>query len=648
MGCPQSRSSPEVHTGLRLHPFQKSGMTSGGLWLWGHLKNTLFFESQLILMGSEKGETLRRKIWLIANAIKLRDKILILFLICVLFPLITTNGWIIWSMKQGMNKEQDQRIENMADRLEFELSSNISAQLSIADYLNRNTRLKQFLEREYTDKVAYYEAYVQLMDDQVIQYYYTAQSAYNIVICTGNNTITNGTYFICNDTVKDSSWYRAFEESGRNILLYSYYEDGRESGGYISKGRRVVLIQKLNYCGENNIIMLELDYQSMLESMERICDQTDGYLCIGNRILFSTRDKDGREKEFWDLSAYQEKECSLQRTMELYGQELSFYLTEKRPAALDMIYEQKKYILLLYLINLLLPSLFIYIFYRSLHDRVALTQEYLDRVKEGSYEVIPGDKGIDEIGAMIHSYNLMVMRIKELIEVVFKNKEREQSLEIAKKQAELRALQSQLNPHFIFNALESIRMHSILKQETETARILENFAVLMRKNIQWNRDLVTIEEECDNVRRYLEIQKYRFGERLEFFLHVQEECQKRLIPKFIIITFVENACVHGIENSLEGGSVTVMVSEDEEFLYFEIMDQGSGMERGELEELKKMIQEADIRYIKEAEKSIGIVNTVVRMHQYYGEKVEIDINSAAQEGTEICIQLPRNRIEEQF
>lgn len=591
---------------------------------------------------------MRRKIWLIANAIKLRDKIIILFLICVLFPLITTNGWIIWSMKQGMNKEQDQRIENMADRLEFELSSNISAQLSIADYLNRNTRLKQFLEREYTDKVAYYEAYVQLMDDQVIQYYYTAQSAYNIVICTGNNTITNGTYFICNDTVKDSSWYRAFEESGRNILLYSYYEDGRESGGYISKGRRVVLIQKLNYCGENNIIMLELDYQSMLESMERICDQTDGYLCIGNRILFSTRDKDGREKEFWDLSAYQEKECSLQRTMELYGQELSFYLTEKRPAALDMIYEQKKYILLLYLINLLLPSLFIYIFYRSLHDRVALTQEYLDRVKEGSYEVIPGDKGIDEIGAMIHSYNLMVMRIKELIEVVFKNKEREQSLEIAKKQAELRALQSQLNPHFIFNALESIRMHSILKQETETARILESFAVLMRKNIQWNRDLVTIEEECDNVRRYLEIQKYRFGERLEFFLHVQEECQKRLIPKFIIITFVENACVHGIENSLEGGSVTVMVSEDEEFLYFEIMDQGSGMERGELEELKKMIQEADIRYIKEAEKSIGIVNTVVRMHQYYGEKVEIDINSAAQEGTEICIQLPKNRIEEQF
>ena len=125
-------------------------------------------------------------------------------------------------------------------------------------------------------------------------------------------------------------------------------------------------------------------------------------------------------------------------------------------------------------------------------------------------------------------------------------------------------MQSQLNPHFIFNALESIRMHSILKQETETAKILESFAVLMRKNIQWNQDFVSIEEECDNVRRYLEIQKYRFGERMEFFLYIQPECQKRMIPKFTIITFVENACVHGIEKSVEGGSITVAAAGEQE------------------------------------------------------------------------------------
>lgn len=324
-------------------------------------------------------------------------------------------------------------------------------------------------------------------------------------------------------------------------------------------------------------------------------------------------------------------------------QELTLYLTEERTRLFDMLKQQRGLICVLYLANLILPSLFVFFLYHSLQDRISLTQEYLDRVKAGEYEVIPCEKGKDEIGSMIHSYNLMALRMKELIEVVFKNKEREQELELSRKQAELKALQSQLNPHFIFNALESIRMHSILKQETETARILESFAILMRKNIQWNQDFVTIEEECDNVRRYLEIQKYRFGNRMEFYLHVQEESKGRRIPKFTVITFVENSCVHGIENSLEGGSITVVVSEDETSLYFEIMDQGSGMEPEELAMLRERIEQADISYIQEAGKSIGIVNTVVRLHQYYGDAVQIDINSAAREGTEICIQLPNVR-----
>ena len=584
-----------------------------------------------------------KKIWMKVNDISLRKKVLVLFLVCVLFPLVASNGILIWSIKQGMNKEQDQRMENIADRLEFEWKSSIAGQLSIADYLDRNSSLGEFLGREYRDATEYYEAYVQLMEDQVVQYYYTALSAYNVLICTENDTVTNGNYFIRKEMVQDSSWYRAFERNGRNILLYSYYEDGRESGGYIGKGRRIMLIQRMNYCGAGNVIVLELDYQSMLEKMEMICDGVDGYFCMQDQILLSTEDKGSGEKELRDMGEYRGKDYSLRREMELYGQDLTFYLTEEHSEVFSILLERKGFILLLYLLNLLLPSSFVYILYRSLYDRVAVMQEYLERMQEGVYEVIPGESGEDEIGCMMRSYNMMVLRIKELVEVVFRDKEQAQSLEIARKQAELKALQSQLNPHFIFNALESIRMHSILKQETETARILESFAVLMRKNIQWNHDFVTVGEECDNVRRYLEIQKYRFGERLEFSLHIQEGCREYRLPKFMLITFVENACVHGIEKSVAGGSVTVVVSEDKEFLYFEVLDQGSGMEPEELENLRKLMREADISYIWGTENSIGIANTVVRIRQYYGEQVRVEINSTAGEGTEVYIQLPKKR-----
>lgn len=591
---------------------------------------------------------MKRKVLAKLDDVKFGGKFLILFFVCVVIPMITTNGYIIWSMKAGIDKEQNQRIESMAQRLEFELDGEIARQISIADYLDRNVNLQEFLETEYEDASAYYEAYVELMENQVIQYYYTAQSTYSIVICTNNGTITNGTYFVRRQSVENSSWYRDFMDSGRNIFLYSYFEDGKESAGYIERGRRIVLIQKLPHCGKDNLIMLEMDYDSLLENMEMVCEGVDGYLCTEDKILLSTRDKNSKYKEFLGLSEVCDKGCSLKRSLELYGQQMDIFLTAERTGVFSIIKRQMASILILYLANLILPSLFVYILYRSLHDRIELTQDYIARMEKGVYEVIPLEKGKDEISGMIHRYNLMALRIKELVEVVFKNKEREQGLEIAKREAELKALQSQLNPHFVFNALESIRMHSILKQETETARILESFAILMRKNIQWNKDFVTIEDECDNARRYLEIQKYRFGDRLEFYLHVQEECKNRLIPKFVIITFVENACVHGIEKSVEGGSVTVLVSEDEKDLFFEIMDEGSGMEQEELRYLSNLVEKADIEYIQKAEKSIGIVNTVVRLHQYYGEQVQIDINSTAQEGTEICIRLPKNYGEADF
>lgn len=591
---------------------------------------------------------MKNKLFAKLDDVRLGGKFLFLFLFCVVVPMITTNGYILLSMKEGLDNEQQQRVENVSQRLELSIAGEVDKQLSIADYLDRNVNLQEFLETEYEDAAAYYEAYVELMQNQVIQYYYSAQSTYSIVICTDNETITNGTYFVRRKSVENSSWYRDFMGSGRNICLYSYYEDGRESAGYIEKGRRIVLIQKLPHCGRGNLIMLELDYDSLAENMGIACEGIDGYLCSDSKILLSTKDTNSKHKEFQGLSELSAKGCTFERDLELYGLRMNIFLTAERLNIFDMVKRQKSSIFLLYLANLILPSLFVYILYHSLHDRIELTQEYLKRMEEGAYEVIPCRKGKDEIGGMIHRYNLMALRIKELVEVVFKNKEKEQGLEIAKREAELKALQSQLNPHFIFNALESIRMHSILKQETETARILESFAILMRKNIQWNRDFVTVEDECDNVRRYLEIQKYRFGDRLEYYLHVQEECKMRLIPKFVIITFVENACVHGIEKSVEGGSITIVISEDENDLYFEIMDEGSGMEQEELRNLSALVEQADIEYIQKAEKSIGIVNTVVRMHQYYGQRVQIDINSAAQEGTEVCIRFPKSYGEDDF
>lgn len=113
--------------------------------------------------------------------------------------------------------------------------------------------------------------------------------------------------------------------------------------------------------------------------------------------------------------------------------------------------------------------------------------------------------------------------------------------------AELLALHSQINPHFLFNALESIRMHSLLKNEYETADMVEKLALMQRQYVEWGNDSVEIRREMGFVRAYLGLQKYRFGERLSYSLEVEEDCLDIKIPKMTVVTFVENACVHGIE-----------------------------------------------------------------------------------------------------
>ena len=117
---------------------------------------------------------------------------------------------------------------------------------------------------------------------------------------------------------------------------------------------------------------------------------------------------------------------------------------------------------------------------------------------------------------MIRNYNCMVKRTNELIQTVYKNKLKEQEILVGRKNAELLALQSQINPHFLFNALESIRMRSILKKEEETADMVEKLAIMQRQYVDWGNDSVRIEQELEFVKAYLSLQKYRFGERLNY------------------------------------------------------------------------------------------------------------------------------------
>ncbi len=571
------------------------------------------------------------------NNLKLREKSIIIVITSILIPMVMINMFFYWNIDREGKARSIAEMQNYSNQIEYSLKNSVREAISIADYLNRMERLNTFLKKEYKSDSDYYSAYNRFIENEIIQYYYTAQSVQDITVCTSNASIVNGTYFVKNDAVGDEEWYRGFISSGKEYMVCAFFEDGN-TNDYIRKGRHLAVLRKLNYFGGDDIIKLDLDYAQLQKDITRICGSDDCRLYSKDgEIVVSSGGMDNADKPFDKADAIDKNKIFYEEDIDIYGIDLKICMSDRENTFLSIVKEKKAVLLAIYVFNLILPSVVLYLIYRSINDRLSAISENIELIKKDIYDEIVLPPSKDEFGEIIQSYNLMVKRIRELIETVFKTREREQELMIAKKQAELHALQSQINPHFLFNALESIRMHSLIKNESETAQVLEDFSILLRENIHWNSDTVSLEHECRNVQRYLELQKYRFGDRLDFSVHLQEECKDIEIPRFCIITFVENACVHGIEDSVKGGSVSVIVSRYEGVLYFEIMDSGKGMAESELDDLRKKIDNADISYLKKSDKSIGIVNTIIRLKQFYGEKLYVDINSSTGGGTEICI-----------
>ena len=188
----------------------------------------------------------------------------------------------------------------------------------------------------------------------------------------------------------------------------------------------------------------------------------------------------------------------------------------------------------------------------------------------------------------------------------------------------------------MFNALESIRMHSLIKKENETAEMVEYLAMMQRGYVDWNSDVISIEEEMKFIHAYLELQKYRFGDRLSYHISVSPECSDIKIPRLSIVTFVENACVHGIEKKTEPGWIFVSVYPEDEKTVIQIEDTGRGLDDEARENIRFKMENASLDLIK-AGKSIGITNACLRLKMMTEMRVSFDIESTLGEGTTVTI-----------
>lgn len=291
----------------------------------------------------------------------------------------------------------------------------------------------------------------------------------------------------------------------------------------------------------------------------------------------------------------------------------------------------------------ILAALLLLWLYFSTARPLAMLEESLDRSIESESS---SEKLLEDISDDIIFKN----KIKNLIEKCANQMIRENSAEMLDKQAELAALQSQINPHFLYNTLESIRGYALIEDNNDIAKMVEALAAFFRYSINRKADLVTLRDEIANIQNYMMILKFRFNNRFSLDLSIDDEDTKALdyfIPKLILQPIIENAIFHGLEDCVEGGRVTIEVIETEKNLLITVSDNGKGMDSKTLQELNQRIRSMgqyseDYRNENQRNTGIALSNIHKRIQLLFGADYGLYVYSTPDKGTDVEITIPAN------
>ncbi|WP_315370602.1 sensor histidine kinase, partial [Paenibacillus xylanexedens] len=245
-----------------------------------------------------------------------------------------------------------------------------------------------------------------------------------------------------------------------------------------------------------------------------------------------------------------------------------------------------------------------------------------------------------EINELNNVYNQMVYRQNELTRVVHEK-------EVMQSRAELKALQSQINPHFLFNTLEAFYWSLEEKGDEEMARMVVAMSRLFRYIISSSQqdEWVTIADELEHAERYLQIMQMRLGERMQWEIQLSDAVREVAIPKLLIQPLVENAILHGIESKLGPGKISIHVdaSTEKNLVRIEVQDDGPGMDESRLQAVIQALHGGPP--VSNKGTGVGLINVHRRLKLYFGsqlgERCKLTITSKVGEGTVICFEIPK-------
>lgn len=453
-----------------------------------------------------------------------------------------------------------------------------------------------------------------------------------------NYTFGYNNFIPANYNIKNEKWYNDFWDSEQ---LYTILSPLNNPGYYNYPIMGMVRKIRAPYT-KNNIGILKIDFK--LDSLIKIINASlpdKSKIQVfdkKNRLIYSTFENN----RFLEEDLYFEENKGYYKTIINRN---TYYATYKKSDYSNLTYvlyfpknnllvhlpELIKDMLLTALLCILIGSLLAFVIAKPFIKSIKNLAEGMNQVENGNIDYRVPKTSDDEIGYLTTQFNAMSKNIRNLININAEIKSRNII-------QEMKVLQSQITPHFLFNALESIRMKAISQKPDTVSYIVEELGDLLRFNLRHRNELISIEKEFFYIKKYINIYNAGSYQQIKIKLPEKNNLKSLMVPKFILQPLIENAITHGLTAKADNRSIFIDLIYNENSIWIQVEDNGIGMEKEKVITLNKAFEDS----VSHVDNHIGLTNINKRLKLYFGEESGINISSIRGRGTIVLLKITLN------
>lgn len=555
--------------------------------------------------------------------LKYRYKLTIMMILCSLIPVCVISGYTQIRTVQIMREKEQIGLEQVLEQSVNSIDNRIQIYTNLINYLTYSSDLREIMEKESSSDYEAYLAYTEIADPMFTMPQLYHEEIRSITLYAENIQVEHGNTLAPLSVAQNQTWYSKINEKGTVQWL-------------VKQGNKKEILAVRKFYRQDSIqamLVLTLDYNRVLEPFADLLTENRGGLILDEQgnVVYSGYRMDAPYKPDKETSLNYLKEHYVCIEKKIEDTKWNFCLYQPKEELEKSVWTLLLGNIPVLLLCLLLILLLGYFFSRKMVERLEQLTENMNQINLGLRKVTVVSQSKDEIGVLVRTFTRMMDEINKLISQVYEAK-------IKLQKTEMKALQAQINPHFLYNSLSIINWKALEADNEEISRITLALTTYYRTSLNKGETMTIAANEIRNIDAYLQIQLIMHDNSFQVIKEIQEDALSYSVPKLILQPLVENAIEHGLDVSeKEEKWLKISVCKEKDALIMAVEDNGMGMS----EEQAKSI-------ITYRSKGYGVRNVNDRITLLYGEEYHLRVKSRQGEGCRIEIVIPVNKEEKRY